>query len=148
MYAIRSYYAESLVCRVNVIRGEIGVHVGVTGAAPLAPLDVAAPDLVAVGHPGLGAGLGSRRERARARHPGLLEHGRTGVEGDAARRRREVRRAGQGRAAQGVITSYSIHYTKLYDTFNCYCADFLEHVESHKFVQITQRAHYGDTTFS
>ena len=41
----------------------------------------------------------TRRERARARHAGLLEHRRAGLQGDAARRRREVRRGRQGRSA-------------------------------------------------
>ncbi len=39
---------------------------------------------------------GPQREHPRARHRGLLEHRRPGVEGHAARRRREVRRGRQG----------------------------------------------------
>ena len=47
------------------------------------------------------ARLGPRRERAGARHAGLLEHRRPGLEGDAARRRREVRaRAARRRRAR------------------------------------------------
>ena len=42
------------------------------------------------------AGLGRERQRARARHRGLLEHRRAGVQGDAARRRGQVRRRRQG----------------------------------------------------
>ena len=47
------------------------------------------------------ARFGPRRQRAGARHPGLLEHRRAGVEGDAARRGREVRGERQVVAAQG-----------------------------------------------
>ena len=43
------------------------------------------------------ARLGPRRQRAGARHAGLLEHRRAGVEGDAARRGREVRRRAASR---------------------------------------------------
>ena len=44
---------------------------------------------------------GQRRQRAGARHRGLLQHRRTDVKGHAARRRREVRRRGQDDAHQG-----------------------------------------------
>ena len=40
----------------------------------------------------------AQRQHPRARHRGLLEHGRPGVEGDAARRGGEVRRGGKRRA--------------------------------------------------
>ena len=42
-----------------------------------------------------------KRQHPRARHRGLFEHRRPGVEGDAARRLGEVRRRGQDDAAQG-----------------------------------------------
>ena len=41
-------------------------------------------------------GSGQERQRPRPRHRGLLEHRRPGVEGDAARRRRQVRGGRQG----------------------------------------------------
>ena len=47
------------------------------------------------------AGQRPQRQRAGARHRGLLQHRRTDVEGDAARRRREVRRRRQDHAHQG-----------------------------------------------
>ena len=47
------------------------------------------------------ARLGPRRQRAGARHRGLLEHRRPGLEGDAARRGREVRRRRQGDGEEG-----------------------------------------------
>ena len=47
------------------------------------------------------ARVGQGRQHPRARHRGLFEHRRTGVEGDAARRDGEVRRGGQDDAAQG-----------------------------------------------
>ena len=47
------------------------------------------------------AGERQQRQRARARHRGLLQHRRADVEGDAARRRREVRRRRQDDAHQG-----------------------------------------------
>ena len=47
------------------------------------------------------ARLRARRERARARHAGVLEHRRAGVEGNATRRGREVRRGRQADRAQG-----------------------------------------------
>ena len=43
----------------------------------------------------------AQRQRARARHRGLLQHRRADVEGDAARRGREVRRRRQDDAHQG-----------------------------------------------
>ena len=43
----------------------------------------------------------AQRQRARARHRGLLEHRRPDVQGDAARRGREVRRRRQDRAEEG-----------------------------------------------
>ena len=46
------------------------------------------------------ARLRPRRQRARARHRGLLEHRRPGLEVDAARRGREVRRRRQGDRAR------------------------------------------------
>ena len=46
-------------------------------------------------------GQRAQRERARARHRGLLEHRRPDVEGDPARRRRQVRRRRQDRAEEG-----------------------------------------------
>ena len=42
-----------------------------------------------------------RRQRAGARHRGLLEHGRSAVEGHAARSRRQVRRRRQGDRQEG-----------------------------------------------
>ena len=45
--------------------------------------------------------VGQGRQHPRARHRGLFEHRRPGVEGDAARRVGEVRRGGQDDAAQG-----------------------------------------------
>ena len=47
------------------------------------------------------AGQRAQRQRARARHRGLLQHRRADVEGDAARRGREVRRRRQDDAHQG-----------------------------------------------
>ena len=47
------------------------------------------------------ARLGPRRERPRARHRGLLEHRRPGVEVDAARRGRQVRRGRQAERQEG-----------------------------------------------
>ena len=43
----------------------------------------------------------ARRQRAGARHRGLFQYRRSGVQGDAARRRRQIRRRGQARRAQG-----------------------------------------------
>ena len=43
----------------------------------------------------------TQRERARARHRGLLEHRRPGLEGHASRRRRQVRRGRQGPGQEG-----------------------------------------------
>ena len=42
-----------------------------------------------------------QRQRPRARHRGLLQHRRPGVQGDAARRRRQVRRGRQEHAEEG-----------------------------------------------
>ena len=47
------------------------------------------------------AGQRAQRQRARARHRGLLQHRRPDVQGDAARRGREVRRRRQDRAEEG-----------------------------------------------
>ena len=47
------------------------------------------------------AGQRAQRERAGARHRGLLQHRRPDVQGDAARRRRQVRRRRQDRAEEG-----------------------------------------------
>ena len=47
------------------------------------------------------AGLGPQRQHPGARHRGLLEHRRPGVEGDAARRRGQVRRRRQGDRQEG-----------------------------------------------
>ena len=51
--------------------------------------------------------LGPQREDLGARHRGVLEHRRPGVQGDAAGRRREVRRRGQAHAKKdlGLIAS-------------------------------------------
>ena len=46
-------------------------------------------------------GQRAQRQRAGARHRGLLQHRRPDVEGDAARRRRQVRRRRQDRAQEG-----------------------------------------------
>ena len=46
-------------------------------------------------------GQRAQRERAGARHRGLLQHRRADVQGDAARRRRQVRRRRQDRAEEG-----------------------------------------------
>ncbi len=54
-----------------------------------------------LGRPGSRAGQRARRQRAGARHRGLLQHRRADVQGDAARRGREVRRSGQDRAHEG-----------------------------------------------
>ena len=56
-----------------------------------------------IGFGGLDHVLSSRtqRQHPRARHRGLLEHRRPGVEGDAARRRRQVRRGRQGDRQEG-----------------------------------------------
>ncbi len=50
--------------------------------------------------------LPSRRQHPRARHRGLLEHRRPAVEGDAARRRREVRRRQARRPARRTWASW------------------------------------------
>ena len=56
-----------------------------------------------IGFGGLDAVLafGPQRQHPRARHGGLLEHRRPGVEGDASRRRGEVRRGRQGVGQEG-----------------------------------------------
>ena len=47
------------------------------------------------------AGQRPQRERAGARHRGVLQHRRAGVQGDPAGRRRQVRRGGQDGAEEG-----------------------------------------------
>ena len=51
--------------------------------------------------PGPGPELGSRRQHPRAGHAGLLEHGRPGLQGHAARRGGQVRGRRQGHGPQG-----------------------------------------------
>ena len=69
------------------------------------------------GRQGRRSGAGNRRRRAHA-HEGRLRHGRLVLLHQEPRRaeaRRETREEEIDSGVRPVITSYSIHYTKLYD---------------------------------